>query len=132
MTYGDGVGNIDIGALIDFHKSHGKMASVTATRPLPRFGVMHLNQNTVRKFEEKPHGKDDWINGGFYVLSPKVFQFIDDDTTYWERDPLTQLVEHGELRAFRHEGFWRPMDTLSDKVTLENLWASGQAPWKIW
>lgn len=132
MTYGDGVGDIDIGALIDFHKSHGKMATVTAMRPLPRFGVMHLNQDVVTKFEEKPHGKDDWINGGFYVLSPKVFQFIKDDTTYWEREPLAQIVERAELQAYRHEHFWRPMDTLSDKVTLEDMWATGQAPWKTW
>mgnify|MGYP006206012989 FL=1 len=132
MTYGDGVGNIDIDALIKFHRAHGKMATVTATRPLPRFGVMHLNQDVVSKFEEKPHGKDDWINGGFYVLSPKVFQFIEGDATYWERKPLTQLVEQGDLQAYRHDGFWRPMDTLSDKVTLEDLWATGQAPWKTW
>jgi glucose-1-phosphate cytidylyltransferase len=132
MTYGDGVGNIDIGALIDFHKAHGKMATVTATRPLPRFGVMHLDHDVVSKFEEKPHGKDDWINGGFYVLSSQVFQFIEDDATYWERAPLAQLVEQGELQAYRHDGFWRPMDTLSDKVTLDDLWTTDQAPWKTW
>jgi glucose-1-phosphate cytidylyltransferase len=132
LTYGDGVGDIDITKLVAFHMAHGKLATVTATRPLPRFGVMHLDGANVCRFEEKPHGTDDWVNGGFFVLSPKVGEYIADNAAYWEQAPLKKLVEEGELSAFRHTGFWRPMDTLRDKQVLEEAWASGNAPWKVW
>jgi glucose-1-phosphate cytidylyltransferase len=132
MTYGDGVGAIDVQTLVNYHRLHGCLATVTATRPLPRFGVIHLVEDVVSIFEEKPHGDDDWVSGGFFVLSPKVLDLIEDNKTYWERAPMHRLVEMNQLRAFQHEGFWRPMDTLSDKVILEDLWHSGNAPWKIW
>ena len=133
MTYGDGVGDIDIGALIAFHRDHGKLATVTATRPIPRFGVMQIEGDRVKEFEEKPHGEGNWVSGGFFVLSPKIGDYIDDDeTVMWEQAPVRRLVEDDQLMAFRHDGFWSPMDTLRDKMTLENLWNSGQAKWKVW
>ncbi|GAB6052328.1 glucose-1-phosphate cytidylyltransferase [Magnetospira thiophila] len=133
LTYGDGVADVDITALVAFHRSHGRLATVTATRPLPRFGLMHLSGDRVSNFEEKPHGEHDWVNGGFFVLSPQVGELIDDDEeVMWERAPIRRLVEAEQLMAFRHDGFWRPMDTLRDKMTLERLWNEGQAPWKIW
>ena len=132
LTYGDGVGDVDISALIDFHRSHGRRATVTAVHPPRRFGVMELNGTAVIGFEEKPHAEGGWINGGFFVLSPDVLDLIEGDQTVWEREPMNQLVSRDDLRAFRHDGFWQPMDTLRDKQYLEELWATGQAPWKRW
>jgi glucose-1-phosphate cytidylyltransferase len=133
MTYGDGVADLNIADLITFHRKHGRRATVTATRPLPRFGVMHLDGDRVSRFEEKPHGNDDWVSGGFFVLSPRIGEVITgDDTVMWEQAPMRALVEDDQLMAFRHDGFWRPMDTLRDKMVLEELWESGAAPWKVW
>ncbi|MBT7247693.1 MAG: glucose-1-phosphate cytidylyltransferase [Rhodospirillaceae bacterium] len=132
MTYGDGVGDIDLTALLAFHQSHGALATVTATRPLPRFGIMQIEGDRVTDFQEKPHGKADWVNGGFFVLSPAIGDYIDDDSEFWERKPIRRVVADDQLRVFRHDGFWRPMDTIRDKNTLETLWETGDAPWKIW
>lgn len=132
MTYGDGIGNVDIRQLIDFHQGHGKLATVTATQPPGRFGALELTGNTVTSFSEKPHGDGAWINGGFFVLSPQALDGIDGDATLWERGPLEGLAAKGELQAFFHQGFWQPMDTLRDKIHLEELWQSGKAPWKVW
>ena len=132
FTYGDGVGNIDITKLTAFHKSHGQLATVTATRPPKRFGVMETRAETVVGFEEKPRHEGGWVNGGFFVLSPKVGDLIAGDETYWEREPVSALVEQGQLKAHFHDEFWQPMDTLRDKETLEDLWNSGNAPWKTW
>lgn len=132
FTYGDGVGNVDIQATIDFHKSHGKAATLTATYPPGRFGALDIRQHQVRSFKEKPKGDGAMINGGFFVLSPKVLDYLEDDATVWEQQPLMRLAEEGELMAFEHQGFWQPMDTLRDKNHLEELWESGQAPWKSW
>jgi glucose-1-phosphate cytidylyltransferase len=132
MTYGDGVGNIDVGALIAFHRAHGKQATVTATQPPGRFGALRLDGADVLGFQEKPPGDGGWINGGFFVLSPEVLDTIEGDNTTWENEPLWGLASRGQLAAWKHNGFWHPMDTLRDKHYLDNLWASGQAPWKIW
>jgi len=132
MTYGDGVGNVDIAKSIEFHKQHGKLATMTATQPPGRFGALDLQGSEVKNFLEKPHGDGGWINGGFFVLSPKVLDLIDGDETLWEKAPLENLAKSGNLQAFMHKGFWQPMDTLRDKTQLEELWASGQAPWKVW
>jgi len=132
MTYGDGVGSVDIAASIAFHKSHGKLATMTAVQPPGRFGALELDGTAVKSFIEKPQGDGGWINGGFFVLNPRVIDFIDSDETYWEREPLEALAKQGELEAFFHSGFWRPMDTLRDKAILEQLWANGNAPWKNW
>jgi glucose-1-phosphate cytidylyltransferase len=132
FTYGDGVSDVDITKLIAFHKAEKKLATLTATLPPGRFGVLNLDGNTVRSFEEKPTGEHAWINAGFFVLSPKVIDYIESDETIWERGPLEQLSREGQLNAFFHEGFWQPMDTLREKLLLENLWASGKAPWKTW
>jgi glucose-1-phosphate cytidylyltransferase len=132
MTYGDGVADIDITALIAFHRAHGKLATVTATRPVPRFGVIHLDGNRVREFEEKPHGEEDWVSGGFFVLSPKIGEYIEGDEVYWERAPMRRLIELGELQAYRHDGYWQPMDTLRDRQNLELQWDSPNPPWKVW
>ena len=132
FTYGDGVGDIDITALIEFHRRQGTMATLTATQPPGRFGALDLAHNLVRGFDEKPEGDGNWINGGFFVLSPKVIDYIDGDETVWERHPLEALAAKGELSAFPHNGFWRPMDTLRDKNYLEELWRRGDAPWKLW
>jgi glucose-1-phosphate cytidylyltransferase len=132
MTYGDGVGDIDIKATIEFHLKHGRMATMTATQPPGRFGALGLDGTLVRSFLEKPEGDGGWINGGFFVLSPKVIDLIDNDETIWERKPLEELSRRNELQAYFHRGFWQPMDTLRDKNHLENLWDSGNAPWKIW
>lgn len=132
FTYGDGVGSIDIAALLAFHRTHGAAATVTAVRPPGRFGAMALDDDAVIRFEEKPHGDGGWINGGFFVLKPSVIARIAGDTIPWEREPLEQLAAERQLRAFRHEGFWHPMDTLRDRSYLEGLWASGKAPWKRW
>ena len=132
FTYGDGVGDIDIGALIAHHRHHGLLATLTATQPPGRFGTVELEGHRVRQFQEKPHGDGAWINAGFFVLSHKVIDYIDNDQTIWERDPLEQLAREKQLSVWRHEGFWQPMDTLRDKNHLEELWASGKAPWKVW
>lgn len=133
FTYGDGLGNINILDLINFHKKHGKKATLTATRPNARFGALMLGANDrVNNFEEKPIGDRSWINGGFFVLDPKVIYEIKDDKTTWEQEPLNNLSKEGELYAFKHEGFWMPMDTMRDRVTLNKLWDTDKAPWKVW
>jgi glucose-1-phosphate cytidylyltransferase len=132
FTYGDGVSNVDINKLIDFHKSQGTLATVTSVQPPGRFGALDIQQGKISGFQEKPQGDGSWINGGFFVLSPKVINYIDGDSTTWEREPLERLAKEGQLSAFMHQGFWQPMDTLRDKVLLEDLWSSGKAPWKVW
>lgn len=132
FTYGDGVSDVDISALVDFHKAHGKLATVTAVQPAGRYGALNMRGDIVDGFIEKPKGDGGWINGGFFVLSPQCLGYIAGDPMPWEADPLTQLAEEGNLRAFQHSGFWQPMDTLRDKNHLEELWATGKAPWKIW
>lgn len=132
MTYGDGVSNIDITKLIEFHKSHGKKATLTAVQPPGRFGALDIGGDDVQRFLEKPTGDGGWINGGYFVLSPDVIERISGDETLWEREPLESLARDGELSAWRHHGFWQPMDTLRDKNWLEELWNSKQAPWKLW
>jgi len=133
MTYGDGVSNVDIGALVDYHHSHGKIATVTAVQPSGRFGALQINDDhSVHSFQEKPDGDGGWINGGFFVLEPEIFNYLEDDQTIFEREPLEKLAGEGNLRAYKHSGFWQPMDTLQDKTHLEELWTSGSAPWKVW
>lgn len=132
FTYGDGVADVDIAELIRFHHHHGKLATVTAVRPPGRYGALEREGDQVRGFLEKPKGDGGRVNGGFFVLSPKVINYISGDQTSWEGEPLTQLAQEGELNAFDHQGFWLPMDTLRDKVYLEQLWESGEAPWKLW
>ncbi len=132
FTYGDGVGDIDIAGSIAFHRAHGKQATLTATYPPGRFGALDIQAKQVMNFKEKPKGDGAMINGGFFVLSPKVLSRIKGDGTIWEQEPLMGLAEDGELMAFEHQGFWQPMDTLRDKHLLEELWASGKAPWKQW
>jgi glucose-1-phosphate cytidylyltransferase len=132
FTYGDGVSDVNIGELIAFHQSQGVKATVTATLPPGRFGAIEFDGSKVRRFREKPFGDGGMINGGFFVLSPSVIDLIDGDATEWERGPLEMLAESGQLAAFQHRGFWRPMDTLRDKMHLEELWSSGKAPWKVW
>jgi glucose-1-phosphate cytidylyltransferase len=132
FTYGDGVSDVDISASIAFHRSHGKPATLTATFPPGRFGALDMHDGRVNSFREKPKGDGAMINGGFFVLSPKVLSELKDDSTVWEQDPLVNLADRGELMAFEHTGFWQPMDTLRDKHHLEELWASGRAPWKKW
>ena len=132
MTYGDGVSDIDIGELVRFHTRSGKLATITAVQPPGRFGTLDVQDDMVRSFVEKPHGDGAWINGGFFVLSPKVIDYIEGDHTLWERDPVERLAAEGQLSAFIHRGFWQPMDTLRDKTLLEELWQSGKAPWKAW
>jgi glucose-1-phosphate cytidylyltransferase len=132
MTYGDGVADISIKCLLDFHAAQGLLATLTAVRPPGRFGALKLDANRVDAFQEKPVGDGGWINGGFFVLSPKVIDYIGDDETVWEQEPLERLAGDGQLSAYRHEGFWQPMDTLRDKRHLEELWQNGRAPWKSW
>jgi len=133
FTYGDGVGNVDITLLIKFHQAHGKQATLTATRPPGRYGALKFGpDDSVEHFQEKPDGDGSWINGGFFVLSPKVIGRIEQDSSTWEREPLDGLAKDGELVAFKHDGFWQPMDTLREKNLLNELWDSGKAPWKIW
>jgi glucose-1-phosphate cytidylyltransferase len=131
FTYGDGVANLDIGALIDFHNQHGKLATVTAIQPPGRYGALNLSGSMVNNFQEKPAGDGAWINGGFFVLQPKVFEYIESDSTSWESSPLQRLGHEGELMAFQHDGFWQAMDTLRDKNQLEDMWLSNP-PWKVW
>ncbi len=132
FTYGDGVSDVNIAETIRFHKSHGKMATVTAVRPPARYGALKLDGDTVNGFIEKPAGEGGFINGGFFVLSPRVLERITDDSSSWEGEPLSGLAHDGELKAYFHEGFWLPMDTLRDKNHLESLWESGNPPWKNW
>ena len=132
FTYGDGVSNVDIRASIEFHQSHGKLATVTAVLPPGRYGALERLGDRVTGFVEKPRGDGGVINGGFFVLSPKVLDYIDGDQSSWEAAPLTKLAQIGEMMAFEHQGFWQPMDTLREKNLLEDLWASGKAPWKNW
>ena len=133
MTYGDGVSDVDVSKVIDFHRAQGVLATLTAARPPGRFGALDLDpQGRVRQFKEKPSGDGGMINGGFFVLSPKVFDLIEGDRMIWEREPLESLAANGQLAAYRHDGFWQPMDTLRDKTLLEELWAGGNAPWKVW
>ena len=132
FTYGDGVGDIDIAETIRFHKAHGRAATLTATYPPGRFGALDIRQGQVMSFKEKPKGDGAMINGGFFVLTPKVLDYLTDDSTIWEQEPLNNLASDGQLMAYEHHGFWQPMDTLRDKNHLEELWDSGNAPWKTW
>jgi glucose-1-phosphate cytidylyltransferase len=132
MTYGDGVADVDIAEGVRFHREQGKLATVTAIRPPGRFGAMVLDDSKVTGFQEKPPGDGGWINGGFFVLSPGSLDYIEGDDTYWERQPMEKLAAEGQMAAFRHAGFWHPMDTLRDKRHLEDLWNTGSAPWKVW
>lgn len=132
FTYGDGVANINLAQLIEFHRFEGRKATLTAVQPPGRFGSLAFERGRVLSFEEKPQGDGSWINGGFFVLDPSVIDLIDGDQCTWEREPLQALAELGELSAYHHNGFWQPMDTLRDKNQLEELWQSGQAPWKCW
>lgn len=132
FTYGDGVGDINITETIRFHRQHGKKATLTATYPPGRFGALAIEKGMVKNFKEKPKGDGGLINGGFFVLSPSVLDYIESDNSIWEQQPLNKLAAEGELMAYEHDGFWQPMDTLRDKVYLEELWQSGEAPWKSW
>lgn len=132
VTYGDGVGDVDISAVIRHHKEAGRLATVTATQPPGRFGAISFEGDRVLGFKEKPQGDGGWINGGFFVLSPEVGRYIEGDATVWEREPMEQLAADSQLTVHFHDGFWQPMDTLRDKLMLENLWASGKAAWKVW
>lgn len=132
FTYGDGVGDVDIQATIDFHRNHGKDATLTATFPPGRFGALEIRDQQILSFKEKPRGDGALINGGFFVLNPRVIDLIPEDSTIWEKEPLNSLAEQGQLMSYEHKGFWQPMDTLRDKQQLEKLWASNNAPWKVW
>lgn len=132
FTYGDGVADVDVTRLVAFHKAHGKLATVTAVQPPGRYGALSMEQDQVMGFIEKPKGDGGWINGGFFVLSPECLKYIDGDQSSWEGAPLTQLAGDGQLMAFKHTGFWQPMDTLREKNMLEDLWQSGNAPWRVW
>lgn len=132
LTWGDGVADINIPALLDFHRSHGKLATVTAVRPIARFGHIELDNDRVAEFSEKPQTSEGWINGAFFVLEPGIFDYIESDDTAWDYDPMVNLARDGQLMAYRHTSFWQCMDTLREKKLLEDLWESGRAPWKIW
>jgi glucose-1-phosphate cytidylyltransferase len=132
FTYGDGLSNIDITKLQAFHAAHGKLATVSAVRPLARFGALVIEDHKVTHFEEKPETESGHINGGFFILSPKVIDYVDDDAMIWEREPMERLAADGQLMAFEHAGFWQAMDTIRDKSYLEELWAKGNAPWRLW
>ena len=132
FTYGDGLSDVDITRVIAFHEDHGKVATVTAVQPPGRYGVLDTEGSAVRGFLEKPKGDGAWINGGFFVLSPKCFSYIDGDATSWEAQSLTAIAAAGQLAAFEHRGFWQPMDTLRDRHHLEELWSQKRAPWKVW
>ncbi len=133
LTYGDGVSDVDIMDLVNHHRINGKLATVTAVQPMGRFGALNVDQNnTVLSFQEKPKGDGAWLNGGFFVLEPAVLKYIAGDQTAWEREPLESLARDGQLSAYCHKGYWQPMDTLRDKIHLEELWKSGTAPWRIW
>lgn len=132
FTYGDGVADVDIGALVRFHRQNGRLATLTAVQPPGRYGALSVDGGRVTSFQEKPKGDKAWINGGFFVVSPKAIGYIEGDATPWERDPMERLAAEGQLAAYEHRGFWQPMDTLREKTHLEQLWASGKAPWKTW
>jgi glucose-1-phosphate cytidylyltransferase len=132
FTYGDGVIDENIGKLIEYHKNNDALATMTAVQPPGRFGALDMEGNKIIVFNEKPKGDGAWVNGGYFVLSPKVIDFIKDDETIWEREPLNELAKRGELSAYKHNGFWQPMDTLRDKILLDQLWDKGAAPWKVW
>jgi len=132
LTWCDAVADVDLHALLKFHRSHGRLATVTAVRPPPRFGHLVLEGDRVAQFKEKSQDFEGWINGAFFVLEPEVFDYIEGDETQWEKEPLEKLASDGELMAYRHTGFWQCMDTLHEKLLLEKLWQSGQAPWKTW
>ena len=134
LTYGDGVSDVDVRRLVAFHRAHGLLATVTAAQPPGRFGAIRMSGDNLRvdRFEEKPAGDGAWINAGFFILSPKVVDYIDGAATIWEREPMERLAKDGQMAAFHHHGFWHPMDTLRDKVYLEDLWKTGRAPWKAW
>ncbi len=132
FTYGDGVGDINIKEVLDFHQAHGKLATVTAVRPLGRFGALSIKENCVKRFQEKTEGNNSWINGGFFILEPKVIDYIEGDHMPFEDVPVRKLAKEGQLMAYKHNGFWQPMDTVREKKMLENLWRSGNPPWKVW
>lgn len=132
FTYGDGVSDVNITELVAFHRSQKKLATLTGVQPPGRFGALKLNGTSITSFEEKPHGEGGWINGGFFVLSPKVIDYVENDATIWERAPMERLAAAGQLSAYLHRGFWQPMDTLRDKQHLDDLWQSDKAPWKVW
>jgi glucose-1-phosphate cytidylyltransferase len=132
FTYGDGVSDVNIRASIEFHKAHGKLSTITAVQPPGRYGALKMNGSKVEAFMEKPKGDGGVINGGFFVLNPKVIEYIKEDETIWEKEPMEKLASDGQMQAFVHEGFWQPMDTLRDKKHLEELWNEGKAPWKVW
>jgi len=132
FTYGDGVADVDIAALIEFHQRQKMLATITAVQPPGRFGALNLKEDKILRFEEKPGGANTWINGGYFVLSPKVLEYIENDDTAWENRPLQRLAKEGQLSAYRHHGFWKPMDTLRDKIQLEEMWEKKCAPWKVW
>ncbi|MEM4247715.1 MAG: glucose-1-phosphate cytidylyltransferase [Candidatus Nanoarchaeia archaeon] len=132
FTYGDGIGDVNIKSLVNFAKKHDKLACVTAVQPPGRYGLLDIDGDYVSNFVEKPEGDGSWINGGFFVLKPEVVHYIENDETIWEQQPLVRLSKEGQLVAYKHYGFWRPMDTLRDKIHLEELWSSGKAPWKLW
>lgn len=132
FTYGDGVADVDITAAVQFHQSHGKLGTMTAVQPPGRFGAIDLDGTRILSFKEKPQGDGNWVNGGYFILSPKVLDYIADDSTTWEKEPMEHLARDNQMDAFFHHGFWQPMDTLRDKVLLEDLWQNGKAPWKRW
>jgi len=132
LTWGDGVADIDIQALVDFHRSHGKLATVTAVHPPARYGLLDVDGEKVVAFAEKPQLKDGWINGAFFVVEPEIFDYIKGDNTQWEKEPLERLAKEGQLMAYKHTSYWQCMDTIREKYLLERLWSSGEAPWKIW
>ncbi len=132
FTYGDGLSDVNVGQLIEFHRNQGRMATVTAVQPPGRFGALDIQDQRITRFAEKPQGDGSWISGGFFVLEPSVLDYITDDSCAWEREPLEQLATQGQLSAFAHAGFWHPMDTLRDKTLLEELWQTQRAPWKLW
>ncbi|MGB3491747.1 MAG: glucose-1-phosphate cytidylyltransferase [Elainellaceae cyanobacterium] len=134
FTYGDGVSNVDVTKLVEFHKQQGTLATLTAVQPPGRFGAIALgpDQTQIDSFQEKPEGDGAWINGGYFVLEPEVIDLIDDDSTIWEQEPLKKLAQKGQLSAYKHQGFWQPMDTLRDKRKLEDMWQKNEAPWKAW
>ena len=132
FTYGDGVSNVDVRQSIEFHRQQGRLATITAVQPAGRFGALDIEGQRITRFAEKPPGDGSWVNGGFFILEPGVLDYIDGDHSVWEREPLEHLARDNQLSAFRHDGFWQPMDTLRDKNKLEELWSSGMAPWKTW
>ena len=132
FTYGDGLANIDLKKLINFHKKSNSFATLTAVQPPGKYGALNLNNNKVIKFEEKPAGDGSWINGGFFVLEPEIFNYLKDDSTVWEKEPLEKMAKQNKVAAYKHDGFWQALDTLRDKNHLQSLWDSNKAPWKVW